>query len=240
MYNNSMNAKEGLVMNSEKKTAPCGTFLWAWIIGTVILSIIFRAIDKTGESLGSTIAISALIGFMIGIVAFCFKMAVVTSKVRAQAKRQHKADMQNGITRYDNLVHVGGLNVPENINCNAILNPTELIISCSGNEFVLPIEKIRNVECEFNIDEKQYLKSSMAKGIIGAATFGVAGAVIGSAPETKTKREIKCYAIISYDGTDGEVKTFILRDGYPNIEVCKKLVELLKGKINTRTNRVEL
>ena len=227
-------------MESEKKTAPCGTFLWAWVICTVILSILLYSINTTEQSMGSIIATAAIIGFLLGIVVFCFKMAVVTSKARSQAKRQYKADVQNGITRYNNLVHVGGLSVPESINCNAVLNPTELLISCSGNEFVLPIEKIRNVECEFNIDEKQYLKSSMAKRIIGAAAFGVAGAVIGSAPETKTKREVKCYAIISYDGTDGDVKTFILRDEYPNTEVCKKLVEVLKGKINTRTNRVEL
>ena len=146
----------------------------------------------------------------------------------------------NGITRYHSLMHVGGLNVPENLSCDVILSPMELKIACGGNEFSLQIGKIRNVDYQLDIDEKQYLKSSMAKGIIGAATFGVAGAVIGSAPKTKTKREVKCYAIIAYESSTGEYRNFILRDEYPNSGQCARLVDALRPRINSQVNKVEL
>ena len=87
---------------------------------------------------------------------------------------------------------------------------------------------------------KAYIRKAVWKGIVGAATFGVAGAVLGSAPKTKTKREVKCYAIVTYQNADGEAQTFVLRDEYPNTQKCAKLIEQLKPKITARMNRVEL
>lgn len=121
-----------------------------------------------------------------------------------------------------------------------ILNPDGLTVICGGNEFFLRYNKIKNIDYQLDIDEKQYLKSSIAAGIAGAAMFGVSGAVIGSAPKTKTKREVKCYAIISYKGTDGGFKTFVLKDETPNLIRCAKLVDTLRPLIQQQVNRVEL
>ena len=46
----------------------------------------------------------------------------------------------------------------------------------------------------------QHLKSSFAGGVIGAATFGVAGAVIGSRPKEKEKRNVTFYLLVDYSG----------------------------------------
>lgn len=146
----------------------------------------------------------------------------------------------SGISRYSSIIYVGGLGAPENIKCDVVLSPVELKLLCGGNEFALPIDKIRNVDFQLDIDEKQYLKTSTAKGAIGAAAFGVSGAVIGLAPKTKTKREVKCYAIISFDGTDGEYKTIVLRDAVPNIQMCSRLVDTLRPMINQHVNKVQL
>lgn len=141
---------------------------------------------------------------------------------------------------YNSIIHVGGLDAPENCRCKVSLKGTGLAISCAGKEFTLSVEKIRNVDFQMDIDEKQYLKSSFAKGVIGTAAFGVAGAVIGSSPKTKIKREVKCYAIILYENSDGECKNIVLRDELPNTQQCAKLVDLLKPKIKVRIDRVEL
>lgn len=224
----------------KKKNGACGTPLWVWIISSVLLTIGFNSINTTGQSMGSIIFTSCLIGGMFGFIAFCFKMFTITSRKQKEARNQKRIDQANGITRYHSLMHVGGLNVPENLSCDVILSPMELKIACGGNEFSLQIGKIRNVDYQLDIDEKQYLKSSMAKGIIGAATFGVAGAVIGSAPKTKTKREVKCYAIIAYESSTGEYRNFILRDEYPNSGQCARLVDALRPRINSQVNKVEL
>lgn len=224
----------------EKEKSPCGTPLWVWFISSVLLTIVFSLNNKTGESMGSIIFDSCLLGGLLGLVVFCFKMFIFTSKSQKAVRNQNRIDQMNGITRYHSLMHVGGLSVPENLSCNAILSPMELKIICGGNEFSLQVEKIRNVAYQLDIDEKQYLKSSTAKGVIGAATFGVAGAVIGSAPKTKTKREVKCYAIIAYENSSGEYKNFVLRDEYPNSGQCSRLVDTLKPRINSQINKVEL
>ena len=141
---------------------------------------------------------------------------------------------------YTDIVHVVGLPIPENCKCKVMLKTQEMVISGAGTEMTLLYEKIHNVDFQMDIDESIYQKSSLAKGIVGAATFGVAGAVLGSAPKTKTKREVKCYAIVTYQNADGEAQTFVLRDEYPNTQKCAKLIEQLKPQITARMNRVEL
>lgn len=141
---------------------------------------------------------------------------------------------------YPSIIHVGGLNVPDYCACKVVLGKINLTIICAGNEFILDIKKIRNVDFQMDIDEKQFIKSSLTKGVIGAAAFGVSGAIIGSAPKTKTKREVKCYAIISYENSNGEYKSIVLRDELPNTSQCAKLVDALKMRIKAQVNRVEL
>lgn len=224
----------------EKKNGGCGTPLLAWIISSVILIIVFNSINKTGQSMASIVFMSCLIGGVIGFIVFCIKMIKVTSQNQKVARNQKRIDKEDGITRYTSLIHVGGLDAPENVSCNVILSPIDLKIVCGGKEFSLQLKKIRNVDFQLDINEKQYLKSSMAKGMIGAAAFGMAGAIIGSAPKTKTKREVKCYAIIAYESAPGEYKNFVLRDEYANSGQCSKLVDTLKPRINSQVNKVEL
>ena len=141
---------------------------------------------------------------------------------------------------YSSIIHIVGLDVPENCKCKVILKKVNLIILCAGNEYSLNIEKIKNVDFQIDVDEKQLLKSSLLRGAVGAAAFGVAGAVVGSSPKVKNKREVKCYAIISYENKNGENENFVLRDELPNTTQCAKLVDELKKRIKTQINKVEL
>ncbi len=224
----------------EKNKRGCITFLLEWVLASLVIGVIFNSINKTGRSMSGVVISSALIGLVIAFIIFAFRMVIVSSKIQKSRKKQKAQDKQEGISRYDSIIHVGGLNAPENCKASATLSPNAVTVSCGGNEFVLDVPRIKNVEFQFDVDEKQYLKSSFAKGVVGAAAFGVAGAVIGSAPKTKTKREVKCYAIISYESAQGEYKTFLLKDGFPNTEVCAKLVDALRPKINQQVNRVTL
>lgn len=223
-----------------KKSGGCGTFLLIWIISIGIVAIFLSSINSTNRGLGEVVSYSVVLGSIISFIIFCFKMIIITSRSKSQNKQQRMPNNYNGIRRFQPIIHVGGLNVPENMQCQVTLASGELKIFSNGNEFVLPVTKIRNVEYQLNIDEKQYLKYSTAKTMIGAAAFGVPGAIIGSTPKKKTKREVKCYAIISYESIDGMYKTFILRDAVPNSLACAPLVDALRPQINQQVNRVQL
>lgn len=230
----------GLIMSNKKNEGGCGIVIIMWVVASVVIGIILNNINVTGQSIGSIIFAAILIGGLIALAVFCMRMAIVTSRYQKIARQQRQKDKAEGVSRYRDIIHVGGLSIPENCKCSAILKPEGLTVQCGGNEFFLRLDKIKNVDYQLDIDEKQYLKSSMLKGVAGAAAFGISGAVIGSAPNTKTKREVKCYAIISYGETQEDYKMFILKDEFPNTNVCAKLVDTLKPMINTQINRVEL
>lgn len=215
-------------MKNQKKASGCGTFILVWIIATAVLAVLFTAINKTGQSTGTIAAVSVCIGFLITFVIIVFRMVILTSKISKNAKIQREKDRQEGISRYNALIHVGGLTAPENCKASVTLSPALLTVNCGGSEYALKIEKIRNVDYQLDVNETQYLQSSFIKGVAGAAAFGVTGAIIGSAPKTKTKRNVKCYAIISYEDAQGEYKTFLLRDEIANSNICSGLVDALR------------
>lgn len=227
-------------MSDGENRSGCGFVIIVWIITSVVIGIALNSINKTGQSVGTIIFFAVLFGGLIVFILFCFRMAVVTSKYQKMVRQQRQKDKAEGVSRYRDIIHIGGLNVPENCKCSAVLRPEGLTVQCGGNEFFLRLDKIKNVDYQLDIDEKQFLKSSMLKGMAGAAAFGVSGAVIGSALNTKTKREVKCYAIISYGEAQDDYKMFILKDEFPNTNVCAKLVDTLKPMINPQINRVEL
>lgn len=167
-------------------------------------------------------------------------LTALSVRASKDGKRQREKDRQDGISRYNGLLHIGGLEAPENCKASAVISPFAFTVTCAGREYALELERIKDVDYQLDIDEKMYLKTSFIKGVAGAAAFGVSGAVIGSAPKTKVKREVKCYVIVSYESRQGEHKTFILRDERPNTQVCARLTDALKPRISTRIDRVEL
>ncbi len=227
-------------MNQQKNTAGCGTFVLAWMISTVVLGVIFALINKSGQSIGNVIGVSASLSFLIALVIVSVRMILITGRISKQSKIQRKKDKQDGISRYSPLIHVGGLPAPENCKASVVLTPTAVAVNCGGSEYVLSIGKIRNVDFQLDVNETQYLKSSLVRGMAGAAAFGMVGAIVGSAPKTKTKRNVKCYAIITYEDAQGNNKTFLLKDEVANTQVCSRLVDSLRPKISQRINRVDL
>lgn len=227
-------------MKNQNKNNGCLMLFLIWIIVALVIGFILNCINETGQGIDALIIASTEISFLSIVVIFSFRMAVITSKAKKTARRKVLEDKRNGINRFDCIMHVCGLAVPANCRCSAVIDSEGFTVICSGNEFLLRISKIRNVDFQIDIDERHYLKSSLAGGIIGAAAFGVSGAVIGSAPKAKIKREVKCYAIISYEDDQGVYRTFILQDEFANLNRCAKLVDILKPLVKTQVNKVEL
>lgn len=184
-----------------------------------------------------------LILFLIfyGVIIFLLiKLLIKACKAQSQVNKRRRQDKASGIKRFSGLVHVSGLKAVEGTACEVMIDPKNVAITCGVKQYTLPLSRISYVDFKFDVNESKYLKSSFVKGAAGAAMFGVSGAVIGSAPKTKTDRQTKGYAIILYKDTRGEEDTIILRDMSPNSYICSKLVMALNACIKPQIEKVEL
>lgn len=176
-----------------------------------------------------------------GVIIFLLIRLIISAcKAQKNINKTRKQDKANGIKRFFAIAHVEGLGVVENAHCSAALSPSKLVISCTGKEYTLPLERITYVDFIVDANKIRYLQSNMARGIAGAALFGVSGAVIGSVPKSKVEHEAIGYAVIGYRDAGGKEKVIILKDQSPNSYICSKLVRALNTCIQTTVEKVEL
>lgn len=180
------------------------------------------------------------LSFFIGAIAACIYTMITGGKKKKAIKKQQQQDKANGIKRFSKMEHVEGLDVIEKSPCSVIISPSSLVISCTGKEYTLPLKRISYVDFIVDIDEIRYLQSSAAKGIVGAALFGVSGAVVGAAPKTKVAREETGCAVIGYKDAGGKEKFIVLKDQSANSYMCSLLVSTLNSCIHTTIEKVEL
>ncbi len=178
--------------------------------------------------------------FYGALIVLLIRLIVVACKAQSSMNKAKKQDKANGIKRFSVIAHVEGLGVVENTQCSVALDPSNLVISCIGKEYTLPLRRIVYVDFIADTNKIRYLQSSMARGIAGAALFGVSGAVIGSTPKSKVKHEAIGYAVIGYRDAKGEDKVIILKDQTPNSFICRKLVSALTSCVHTRIEKVNL
>ncbi|WP_097026179.1 hypothetical protein [Clostridium peptidivorans] len=141
------------------------------------------------------------------------------------------------------LRHITGLEIPEKMYCEVTVYSDKLVIESGDKEYNLKMEKICSVDFDMNLDIEKYTKSSMVKGVVGAATFGVSGAIIGSSPKTKEKRKVTCKAIISYENSSGDTAYMIFEDLEANaVKGAARLVDTLRPIVKKREekNKIEL
>lgn len=177
------------------------------------------------------LALVLILIFLFLILCFLIRFIVKASKT---AKEQRKKIMQENkeqgiVKRYPPLVHVTGLDIPENVQVSVFLKKDRLTITGAGKEYSLNFDKIVSSESHVTMDIKEYYRSSTLKGVTGAALFGLPGAVIGSAPSKRVvKSDVKSFAVISFTAKAGGIATIILSDVLPNTRYASDLVARLK------------
>ena len=176
-----------------------------------------------------------VIVFLIGVVIFSLYMYKKTSQV--QSGKTTKSCKEKS---FWGLVHVKGLNAEEKSPCVVTVDSQGVSIACQSKEYRLPIQRILYAECLTDVENIQYLKSSVAKGMIGAALFGVGGAVIGSAPKTKVRKQITSHAIIGYRDSSGKERVIILKDAAPNRMDASNLVFELNARVPKQIEKITL
>lgn len=129
--------------------------------------------------------------------------------------------------------HVVGLDLPQDVICSVIVDENQLTIISTAKQFNIKMEKVRGIDFDMNVDIETYMQSSMMKGLIGAATFGVAGAVIGSAPKGKEKRMVTAVATLSYTSQE-ETKYIVFQSITPNDSQVAMFTDALRPFIKNR------
>ncbi|MCI1958831.1 MAG: hypothetical protein LKJ25_04310 [Clostridia bacterium] len=143
---------------------------------------------------------------------------------------------------------IKGINGYEKYTWSATLFPDELVMKCitkgvKDTELALKISSILDAQYSTDIRTFTQSKSSLTKGIVGGALFGVPGAIVGSSPKVKNTTEFHGNILIAYKSSDGETKNIILTDNTVNSFQGSKLCEAIKEKMPKKeppTGRIEL
>nr|DAS33706.1 MAG TPA: hypothetical protein [Caudoviricetes sp.] len=177
------------------------------------------------------LALVLILIFLFLILCFLIRFLAKASKTaKEQRKKILQENKEQGIVkRYPPLVHVIGLDIPENVQVSVFLKTDKLTITGAGREYNLNFDKIVSSESHVTMDIREYYRSSTLKGVTGAALFGLPGAVIGSAPtKREVKTDVKSFAVISFTAKTGDIATIILSDVLPNTRYASDLVARLK------------
>lgn len=84
-----------------------------------------------------------------------------------------------------------------------------LIVAATRQEFEIPMSKLTLVDYKNEVEMKQIIKQSAPGMIIGAATFGLLGAMVGGRVKTEEKKIFTHFVIINYHSD--EDKTIMLK-----------------------------
>ncbi|MGW8381242.1 hypothetical protein ACWB45_00475 [Streptococcus parasuis] len=84
-----------------------------------------------------------------------------------------------------------------------------LIEASTKQEFEIPMSKLTMVDYKNEVEMKQIIKQSAPGMIIGAATFGLLGAMVGGRVKTEEKEIFTHFVIINY--YSNEDKTIVMK-----------------------------
>lgn len=103
---------------------------------------------------------------------------------------------------------IDGVNLPQNAAVSIKMNPNEVVISGNNQEFLISSDKLMNVDLKSDTELEQIIEQSLPGMVIGAAAFGVIGAMIGGRVKTKEKKKVNHFLIINFQSD--ELKTIVI------------------------------
>jgi len=111
--------------------------------------------------------------------------------------------------------HVEGLPVKEE--ADLVVKLTDegltLIEAATKQEFEINISKLSLIDYKNEVEMQQIVKQSAPGMIIGAATFGLLGAMVGGRVKTKHKKIITHFVIINYQSDEEKTIVLTTNDG---------------------------
>ncbi|MFC4355346.1 hypothetical protein ACFO0S_09830 [Chryseomicrobium palamuruense] len=127
---------------------------------------------------------------------------------------------------------IDGVNLPQNTSVQVKMNTNEVMISGNNQEFLISFEKLVNVDLKSDVEMEQIIEQSLPGMVIGAAAFGVIGAMIGGRVKTKEKKKVSHFLIINFQSD--ELKTIVI-DASKDWYNAAGLVDLFRKFNNVQT-----
>ena len=129
--------------------------------------------------------------------------------------------------------HISGLENIPNVPVLIVLDESGLKLNVVSlkKEYTITLDKISSINYYHETEVEKHLKSSFVGGVIGAATFGLPGAIIGSRPKEKKKQKVTFFLLIDY--ADNQL-VFSSEDGFATGEI----VDLFR-KIKPNSNDIQ-
>lgn len=121
------------------------------------------------------------------------------------------------------IIYVNGLNVPSGTNGYVTLTKKELSYQLAGNQFNISIDKITYIGIDTETDIQNIATQSGTGMIIGAATFGLIGAMVGGRIKNKEKKIHKYFLVVNYESSEGDIK-YIVSQVDSTIDKAKNLI----------------
>lgn len=184
------------------------------------------------STLSEMLPLFILIAFLFAIIIFCTYMAVKTTKMQKDAKKERKEIMKaNNASLMETFIHFSGLPIPEGVACKVISLPDRYDFIANGATISLSKNKVTDICLKSDAEiQKQYV-SSAAGAVGGALLFGPVGALIGGRVKEKKTKQIFTYLIFTYE-TNGELK-------YLALDVTYSVPKALKYKEEFKQNATQ-
>lgn len=188
------------------------------------------------STLGEMLPFLIIIGVLLVIVIFCFKMARLTSQAKKREKQQLNILRQQGLTIHTEFPHVNGLPIAENLLCEIFSFPNRIEFKSGTTNITLMREKITYMCIKTDTEIQQQLVSSIGGTIAGGAMFGTLGAIIGGRAKTKQIKTVTKYLIITYMNNQNQLAYigFEILNGFA-LSSAYSLIEEF-NRLNTNTN----
>lgn len=184
------------------------------------------------STLSEMLPLFILIAFLFAIIIFCTYMAVKTTKMQKDAKKERKEIMKaNNASLMETFIHFSGLPIPEGVACKVISLPDRYDFIANGATISLSKNKVTDICLKSDAEiQKQYV-SSAAGAVGGALLFGPVGALIGGRVKEKKTKQIFTYLIFTYEA-NGELK-------YLALDVTYSVPKALKYKEEFKQNATQ-
>ena len=184
------------------------------------------------STLSEMLPLFILIAFLFAIIIFCTYMAVKTTKMQKDAKKERKEIMKaTNASLMETFIHFSGLPIPEGVACKVISLPDRYDFIANGATISLSKNKVTDICLKSDAEiQKQYV-SSAAGAVGGALLFGPVGALIGGRVKEKKTKQIFTYLIFTYE-TNGELK-------YLALDVTYSVPKALKYKEEFKQNATQ-
>lgn len=122
-----------------------------------------------------------------------------------------RKNMKKRIDSYQPMISVmgffkqSGIPIADQLLLGLMLCEDKIIIVDQSHEFIIKLPQVQNVKYDVEREIEKETKTSTAKGLIGGALFGPAGAVVGSQPKEKIVSNTTISSLtISYINSKGE------------------------------------